>query len=188
MDRRATDIYRSAMADGGRIAGSDIRQELLDRLTSLKPALRAYIRPRVRNEADLEDILQTVAIRVLSGNLPEKIANKGAFLFSVASNLLRDQYRRDAVRHVEGHLPIYDLELADDAIGPEQSLDGRQRLERLEDAVNGLDPETRSVMLLHRFEGLTLQETSERTGLTTARVRKLLARGLAVMSRRVWSD
>jgi len=167
---------------------SPSRQILLNAFTALKPALHAYARARVSDAADADDILQEVAARILGGQLPEKIENNSAFLFSMASNLLKDLYRRRSRRESGKELPIYDLDIADEKATPEETLEARARLARLSAALAGLPEDARRVFQLHRIDGLTLRETSERSGLSVARVRKLLERSIAQLARRVWSD
>ena len=161
------------------------RKDLLDALEALRPALRAFARARVSEAALAEDVLQDVAIRILSAELPEKIENKSAYLFSVTSNLLRDLRRRAVRQNTENHLPIYDLELADPAPSPEHALGDRMDLEQAHRAIRALPEEMRRVFMLYRFENLTLEETAARANLTVPRVRKLLAKAIALIARRV---
>ncbi len=167
---------------------SPSRQALLDAFVALTPALRAYARARLGDPSEVDDVVQEVASRILSSQLPEKIENKSAFLFSVTSNLLKDHYRRRSRRRHEQELSIYDIEIADDRASPEDVLEARARLARLAAGLAGLPADARAVFQLHRLDGLTLQETSERAGLSVARVRKLLERAIAQLARRVWSD
>lgn len=176
------------MADDGQFTDEAQRRELMAVMRSLEPALRAFLRTRLPDGLDPDDVLQDLAVRVISARLPEKIENRSAFLFSAASNLLTDLYRQRGSRKSEHHVPIYDLDLKDPSAGPEELWDSRLRLDRAQRAVLQLPDDQRRIFELYRGEGLTLQQTADETGLTVPRVRKLLATAIATLARRVWSD
>src|ERR1700676_339276 len=98
-----------------------------DDMLNHAPALRAYLRRRVRNTADVDDYVQEVYEKVLKAAPAEKIGTMRGFLFRVASNLLADRFRRDRTRMLESHVTIDSTPgLADGRPGPERELRARQ--------------------------------------------------------------
>lgn len=160
---------------------------LMSAFLELRPALRAYIVKRVRTPQDAEDLLQDMASKVLTAP-DNSIANQQAYLFSVASNLLKDWRRRHVLRDGVEQIAIYDFDFADDAALPSTVLDGRQRLGRLQRGLRRLPPDMRQAFVLNRIQGLTLAATAEETDLSVARVRKLVERALTRLSIYVWRD
>jgi RNA polymerase sigma factor (sigma-70 family) len=55
-------------------------------------------------------------------------------------------------------------------------------------ALNTLPGREREVFVLHRVEGQTLLQVTERTGLSLAQVRKLVEQAMARLARKVWKD
>lgn len=161
---------------------------LFEAFRALEPALRRFVASRIRQDADVDDILQGVAARVAARDRDVPVENKTAFLFSIASNLLKDRGRRRLVRRQGEHVALDDVELADPAALQDDVLDGRQRLRRFLAALEGLPGKEREVFVLHRMEGRTLLQVGEQTGLTLAQVRKLVERAMARLARKVWKD
>jgi RNA polymerase sigma-70 factor (ECF subfamily) len=154
----------------------------------LTPALRRFIAKRVRNSADVEDILQDLAARIAGRDRSAAIDNKTAFLFSVASNLVKDRDRRGLVRRQNEHVALDNVEIADPTALQDDVVDGRQRLRRLMTALGSLPRKEREVFVLHRVEGRTLLEAAQQSGLSLAQVRKLVERASARLARKVWKD
>ncbi len=161
---------------------------LFEAFRALEPALRRFVASRIRQDADVDDILQGVAARVAARDRNVPVENKTAFLFSIASNLLKDRGRRRLVRRQGDHVALDDVELADPAALQDDVLDGRQRLQRFQAALNALPGQEREVFVLHRMEGRTLLQVGEQTGLSIAQVRKLVERTMARLARKVWKD
>jgi RNA polymerase sigma factor (sigma-70 family) len=169
-------------------AAGDGDDPLFEAFRALAPALRRFIANRVRNDADVEDILQDVATRLAARDRDVPVDNKTAFLFSIASNLLRDRDRRRLVRRQGEHVALDDVEIADPAALQDQIVEGRQRLQRFMAALNTLPGREREVFVLHKMEGQTLLQAAERTGLSLAQVRKLVEQAIVRLTRKVWKD
>jgi len=135
--------------------------------------LRSFIRRRVPDEADAEDLLQDVFSRLVEANrLLMPIENATAWLFRVARNAITDLFRRrrpetssDApVGGEEGEsLRIEDLIPSADA-GPEERYFRRAIIEEIEIALGELPAEQRAVFLAHEIEGRSFKEISAETG------------------------
>jgi RNA polymerase sigma factor (sigma-70 family) len=147
--------------------------------------LFAFIKKRVPDETDAEDILQDVFYQLVESNrMMKTIDHLSAWLFTVARNKITDLFRKkrpeafsyiNMGRHQEDEgekLNIEDL-LPDSAGGPEAVLARKVILNELEDALNDLPVEQREVFVLHELEDKSFKEISVMTGVS---VNTLLSR------------
>lgn len=154
----------------------------------LTPALRRFVARRMRQDGEVEDVLQDIAARIAARDRAVPVENKNAYLFSVASNLMKDRDRRGLVRRRDEHVALDDVEIADPAALQDEVIDGRQRLRRFMKALGALPRKEREAFVLHKVEGRTLQEAARRTGLSVAQVRKLIETASGRLARKVWKD
>lgn len=144
--------------------------------------LRNFIRRRVANEADVEDLLQEVFYELVEANrLLMPIEYVTGWLFRVARNRITDLFRKKrpenfsdaAVAKEDGELlQVEDLLPSPDA-GPEAEYVRHMILDELEHALDQLPEEQREVFIAHELEGRTFKELSEESGVN---VNTLLAR------------
>jgi RNA polymerase sigma factor (sigma-70 family) len=144
--------------------------------------LRNFIRRRVPDPLDAEDILQDVFYKLVEANrLLMPIEHVTGWLFRVARNRITDLFRKkkpqsfaDAITEDESGelLQIEDLLPSPDA-GPEAVYVRNLLLEELELALDELPDEQREVFVGHELEGLSFKEIAEETGVS---VNTLLSR------------
>jgi len=144
--------------------------------------LRNFIRRRVPNPSDVEDIVQDVLYRLVEANrLLVPIEHVTGWLFRVARNRITDLFRRKkpdsfsdvAVENEEGEaLQIEDL-LPSPEAGPEAQYLRNVLLDELELALEELPDEQRDVFIAHELEGRSFKEMSAETGVS---VNTLLSR------------
>ena len=137
--------------------------------------LRNFIRKRVPNEADVEDLLQEVFSELVEANrLLMPIEYVTAWLFRVARNRITDLFRKKrpenftdaAVADEDGELlRIEDLLPSPDA-GPEALYVRHVLIEELEFALAELPEEQRDVFLAHELEGQSFREMSAESGVS----------------------
>jgi RNA polymerase sigma factor (sigma-70 family) len=137
--------------------------------------LRNFIRKRVPNEADVEDLLQEVFYELVEANrLLMPIEYVTGWLFQVARNRITDLFRKKkpetfsdaAVVDEEGELlRIEDLLPSPDA-GPEAVYVRNEMLQELELALSELPEEQRQIFLAHEFEGRSFKELSQESGVS----------------------
>lgn len=133
-----------------------------------KSRLLAYIRSRVENREDAEDILQDVFYHTLQGvSVTDQIDNVLGWLYTAARNRIIDWYRKKRL----GTFPIEDLEkygiedlIADSGLHPEQSYYRNLIIEALIESVEALPEEQRMVFVLQELEGMTFKEIAKKTG------------------------
>jgi RNA polymerase sigma factor (sigma-70 family) len=143
--------------------------------------LRNFIRRRVPDPSDAEDIVQEVFYELVEANrLLMPIEHVTAWLFRVARNRVTDLFRKqkpeafsDAAIDENGELlPIEDLLPSPDA-GPEALYVRNVLLDELELALDELPEEQRDVFVAHELEGRSFKEMAAETGLS---VNTLLSR------------
>lgn len=134
--------------------------------------LLGFIRKRVTNEADAEDVLQDVFYQFIGNTQP--IEQMSAWLFTVARNKITDRQRKrkpealeDVFREEEGEDSINWSELLfDTSANPEKEYLRTLFWEELNAALEELPAEQREVFIAHEMEGIPFKEMAERTGET----------------------
>ena len=153
--------------------------EVLEREQS---RLRNFIRRRVADEGDAEDILQDVFYELVETyRLMKPVEQVGAWLYRVARNRIIDRFRKkkpvtftdaSGVSEDGELLQLEELLPSPDA-GPDAAYARSVLLQELEDAVDELPEEQREVFVGHEVEGYSFKELSARTGVS---VNTLLSR------------
>lgn len=134
--------------------------------------LRAFLRSRVRNDADADDLLQTVFLKIQKGAASVRDAARlQGWVFRIARHAVADHHRRGPREEPSADLP----DLAENLEG-EELVDLRPAIRRM---IGMLQPEFREAILLTEFEGLTQAELATRLGLSLsgAKSRVQRARG-----------
>jgi len=145
--------------------------------------LRNFIRRRVPDSSDAEDILQDVFYKLVEANrLLMPIDHVSGWLFSVARNRITDLFRKkqpESFVETAGEneaddelLRFEDLLPSPDA-GPEALYTRNVLLDELEIAIEELPDEQREVFVAHELEGRSFKEMSAETGVN---VNTLLSR------------
>jgi len=143
--------------------------------------LRNFIRRRVPDPGDAEDILQDVFYRLVEANrLLMPIEHVTGWLFRVARNRITDLFRKKEPENFseldeadeEDESSFEDLLPSPDA-GPEALYARKILLGEFERALAELPGEQRAVFVAHEFEGRSFKEISDETGVS---VNTLLSR------------
>ena len=145
----------------------------------LRAALRRRFGAAVSTMTD--DLVQETYLRIAPYQAAGAIRHPQALLMRVASNIARDQLRRDQVR--ARLLP----ELRS---GAEQSAAVHQDTEQmitlqLKQVIVSLPPKLREVFLLSRFGGLTYEEIADHFGVSIKTVEWRMTKALALCARRL---
>ena len=135
--------------------------------------LRNFIRKRVLDESDVEDILQEVFYELVQTyRMMKPLEQAGAWLFRVARNRIIDRFRtrRQAAPAISteageeaDRFPWEDLPSPD--AGPEAAYARELLLEEIDAALDELPEEQREVFVAHELEGRSFRELSRATGL-----------------------
>ena len=157
-------------------------QRISDVVKREQSRLRNFIRRRVPDPRDAEDILQDVFYELVEANrLLMPIEHVTGWLFRVARNRITDLFRKKrpesfsdaAVEGEDGEvLQIEDLLTSPDA-GPDTLYVRNVLLEELELALDELPEEQRDVFVAHELEGRSFKQMAAETGVS---VNTLLSR------------
>jgi RNA polymerase sigma factor (sigma-70 family) len=163
-------------------AMTDNNSRISEIIAAERSRLRAFIRSRVPDAWDAEDIVQEVFYELIEANrLLMPIEHVTAWLFRVARNRITDLFRKNKPESLTGAaalgedgeiLQIEDLLPSPDA-GPEALYVRHVLLEEMEFALNELPDEQREVFVAHELEGRSFKELSAESGVN---VNTLLSR------------
>jgi RNA polymerase sigma factor (sigma-70 family) len=161
---------------------SEQDRQISEIVADQRSRLRNFIRRRVPDPADAEDIVQEVFYELVEANrLLMPIEHVTGWLFRVARNRITDLFRKKkpenfsdaAVEFEDGEVVrIEDLLPSPDA-GPETVYIRNVLLDELEFALEELPAEQREVFVAHELEGRSFKELSAQSGVS---VNTLLSR------------
>jgi RNA polymerase sigma factor (sigma-70 family) len=160
------------MDDAARLERTTLQdQEISDVVSRERSRLHRFIRRRVPDPRDAEDVLQEVFSTLVEANrLLMPIDHVTGWLFRVARNRITDLFRRKSPERFaetavegEGEPRFEDLLPSPDA-GPEALYARRVLLEELELAIEDLPDEQREVFVAHQIEGRSFKEMAAETG------------------------
>jgi RNA polymerase sigma-70 factor (ECF subfamily) len=148
--------------------------------------LRRFLRTRVRNDADIPDLVQEVFLRLLRIPSVATVRTPEAYIFTIARHVAIEyglkrsggasQVELDAVLAESG-----DLEQLDPAL----EVSAQQCVEALDDALLELSPKVQATFLFHRRDGLTIEQTSARLGISRPMAKKYLVKALVHFRKRL---
>ena len=146
-------------------------------MTAYGPGLRRYFRRRA-DDADVDDLVQEVFLRLQSAQLSTPIDNVERYLFAAARNALISRYRRQKARASLLHDEFEDVIEISEQRSPERIVIGQQEYRRVLEAIQNLPPRAREAFQYHRFENLTYQAIAQRMGISREAVKELMHRAL----------
>jgi len=133
-----------------------------------RPRLKNFIRRRVPNEADVEELLQEVFYELVAAErLLKPIDYVTGWLFQVARNRITDLFRKkrtESFAEADLEEESGELLLPSPDAGPEAAYLRRQLLKELRTAVNELPAEQRAVFVAHEIEGRSFKEIAAQSG------------------------
>lgn len=157
-------------------------QRLSDVFKRERSRLLNFIRRRVPEPSDAEDILQDVFYRLVEANrLLMPVDHITGWLFRVARNRITDLFRKktpetfsDLIIEDEGDNPVHfeDL-LPSTEAGPEAIYERGVLLDEFAAALDELPAEQRQVFVAHEIDGRSFKEIAAETGVS---VNTLLSR------------
>jgi RNA polymerase sigma factor (sigma-70 family) len=150
--------------------------------------LRRFIRRRVIDRDEAEDILQEVFYELVDAyRLMQPIEQVGAWLMRIARNRIIDRFRKkrhealpeSAFTDDEGEALNWDELLPSGEAGPEALFARQVMLEQIEAALEELPAIQREVFIAHEFEGRSFKQLSVELGVS---VNTLLSRKHAAVT------
>jgi RNA polymerase sigma factor (sigma-70 family) len=176
--KQALGMEQSPAEQGRRISEAYEREQ---------PRLRSFIRRRVPDKGDVDDILQEVFTELVEAyRMFQTIDQVGAWLFRVARNRIVDMFRKkkpallnDLARLLDDEgeeLSVEEL-LPSPQAGPEAAFARLMLVGELEAALDELPKEQREAFVANEVEGVSFKDLAARTGvnMNTLLTRKRLA-------------
>jgi RNA polymerase sigma factor (sigma-70 family) len=157
------------------------RKNITTVISQFGKRLLGFIRQRVSNEADAEDILQDVWYQFTTTVDTEPIEQVSSWLFTVARNKITDRYRKKKPDSLEDLLkpddeddgPNFSAILFDNSNNPETVYLKNLFWKTLQEALEELPEEQKAVFVWNELEDIPFSEIAEQTG---EKVNTLLSR------------
>jgi RNA polymerase sigma factor (sigma-70 family) len=150
-------------------------QQISDSIRQERDRLRNFIRRRVPDPRDVEDILQDVFFKLVEANrMLMPIDHVTAWLFRVTRNRIADLFRARKAENLRTTgivndngelLGLEDLLPSPDA-GPDAIFARNLMLDELEIAIGELPEEQRKVFVAHELEGHSFKQIAAETGVS----------------------
>jgi RNA polymerase sigma-70 factor (ECF subfamily) len=144
---------------------------------SFHPRMRAFVRSRIRDPQDAEDVLQEIYIKLHTrADSLQDTQRLSAWLFQIARNTIIDHYRKQRT-----NISINDVEIPFD--DETQSGDDPARLlaAGLSDMLHCLPENYRQAVHLAELEGLNQSEVAQQLGLSLSGAKSRVQRGRVLL-------
>ncbi len=146
-------------------------QSILDAFQNYGKRLFGFIRSRVKNDEDAEDILQDVWYALCLTIDTKPIEQLSAWLYRVSKNKIIDKMRKHTSQSLEdfvyededGEFLLPEDMLADD-VNPEKELEAAYFMDSFLKVLSELPEKQKQVFVWNELEDLTLQEIADKTG------------------------
>lgn len=155
--------------------------------------LRAYFARRLGNWVDAEDLTQEVFVRLTRNPDRHNGENIEAYVFKIASTVLKDWGRYRTARQAQAHRALGDAteNLETPAVlveerTPERVLMAKEALQDLDEALAQLSARTREIFLLSRIENVHHRDIANLHGISISAVEKHVLRAIAHLAARAF--
>ena len=142
--------------------------------------MQTFFYRRIRTKADAADLAQEVYVRMLGVSDADAIRSPERYLFTVASNLVKEHAVLD--RRNEASVDVDEPSVHPQLAEPpcfDVEVDAADRVQRLRAVLRQLPPKCRAVIVLQYRHGLSYQEIADRIGVSTHMVKKYHVQALA---------
>lgn len=155
-----------------------------------EPALRRFVGARLSAHPDHEDVVQETFLRVarqedVENKLSRSLDSVRSYLFSIATNVMRDGYRKAGTRQKYDDLTRHGARALGVESSAEEIVSAQEQLGNVKAAIMKLSPECRDAFVLNRFEGLSYREVADTMSVSVSMVEKHIMRALAELRRHV---
>lgn len=156
------------------IQENKVRETMDDLARRFGGALRKFFQRRVRQTSDIDDLVQEVFLRLVRYGGIDHIENVDRYVFSTASNLLRDRWRDRSVKSAGLHEEIPENLQDESAFSPERVMEGKEKLARLMLLIGQLPAKTQAAFVLCEIHGYSHADAAEDLGMSPRNLRKHL--------------
>jgi RNA polymerase sigma factor (sigma-70 family) len=151
-------------------------QRISEAIEREQSRLRSFIRRRVADQEEAEDVLQDVFYELIQAyRMMKPVEQVTAWLFQVARNRITDLFRRknrearrsEPVANTDdGETLQWEEVLPSPESGPEAAYARRVLLEELDEALEELPATQREVFIAHELLGYSFKEIASQTGVS----------------------
>lgn len=171
------------------MSGANDASDTIERLgreaQPLRAALTRYFRRRIRDQTEVEDLVQDVFARIVRRDNAKPIEHLGSYVYQTAASVLADRSRRRAVRLEDAQVPFDPDVHGDVDIDPERIVSGREDLRTATAALLSLPERTRTIFVLRRLEGARARDVAAQLGISVSSVEKHMMRAVRHLSARL---
>lgn len=165
------------------VALADFGEDDLSRWAHVAQRYRAplsgFFANRVRNVADVDDLVQEVFVQLIKRARGEPIEHIEQYLFQTAANVLKDQGRRRQARQQDVHESYdEDLHALVTELSPERVLIGEESMGRVASALEQLPERTRDVFFLRALDHCKFADIARMLGVSKSTVEKEMVKAM----------
>jgi len=147
--------------------------------------LRRYLARHIYCVEDRDEIAQEVFIRLIRHPKLEELEPSMALLCKIASNIIKDRFRRQAVRKANAHVSMTAMDLPSSGFSPEQLVCSEEGIDVMRKVYNNLDKNCQRAFTLHRFVGLTYAQIAKEMGISKRTVCKHISNAVLKMREQI---
>jgi RNA polymerase sigma factor (sigma-70 family) len=155
-------------------------------VTRYRERIHQFIFRYTKNHLDSEDLVQETFLRVFrSRNSYERIARFSTWLFTIAQNLIRNQYKRSqrmqmvSLSQSDDQDQEITIDLPDPGVSAEEQLHLTMTMSHLQKSLEAIPADFRDVLVMRDVQQLTYEEIMEITHLPMGTVKSRINRGRA---------
>jgi RNA polymerase sigma-70 factor (ECF subfamily) len=155
-------------------------------VTRYRERIHQFIFRYTKNHLDSEDLVQETFLRVFrSRNSYERIARFSTWLFTIAQNLIRNQYKRSqrmqmvSLTQTDDHDQEMTLDLPDTGVSVDEQLHLSMTMAHLQKSLDAIPSDFRDVLVMRDVQQLTYEEIMDITQLPMGTVKSRINRGRA---------
>ncbi|QBF25254.1 sigma-70 family RNA polymerase sigma factor [Pseudomonas tructae] len=141
--------------------------------------LRNWLRKRLSESADADDLAQDTFLRVMRTHQPlNELRQPLAYLATIANGLLVNRWRRQAVERA--YIEALAAQPEAVALSAEDQYLLIETLVEVDALLHGLSPRAREIFLLSQLDGLTYRQIAAQLGLSIDQVQKSMSKAFAL--------
>jgi len=144
-------------------------------------SLLRFLRARLHSSDEAKEVAQEAYVQMLGLDNPAAVNFMQGYLFRTAANIATNRMKLGAARRRIDQLVFFDT--PHETRTPQQTLDARQQLAHVNEALNRLPPLCRRAFILVRYEGMSFDDAAAQMGLHPRKVRRFVQRAFASCQR-----
>ena len=132
----------------------------------------SFLYRKLGSKEDADDVAQDVYLILIRHRDLENLKPSFALLCKIASDLIKDRFRKQRAHFASAHTYLDDEKIASAAASPEDITRSKECLEMLTNVFNSMKKQSREAFLLHRFKGLTYEKIAHQMDISRSMVQR----------------